>query len=559
MPCQIFKDNNSLSLSPKATATLMVLYSRAKGLYHQVQRYPSKDGNDWININVSQKELSRKTGYSRNTLTSAVNELVAGKWLEPPDQRRAKRGELATNEYFLLHPKTGRRLRDIPVSPYFTVPTCIIRNEKMHWSLRSLSPPEVALYTTILFRANRERKISIANSAIQLRKLSNLSRGKAGTFLRAIEALQKKCLIVADEHQITLCDPVTGEPPVAAVDAVNDPANYYDSSDGKRITFNIGNPDALLKWVKASLPNGEDVIEENNGEYKIKCPFHNDRTPSLNFNPSKNIFHCFGCSAKGTIKKLVMQLTGIPENEAILQQSRALGVDPRFESPDSKAEAIYRYTNTEGTVLYEVLRFPGKRFSQRRWTPDGWVYKLGGVKKTLYNLPEIRFASIVIITEGEKDADRINNLQLRGYPDRRQADADPYSWEPLKDLLYKDCQDRRVVATTSGGAKSWQDSFADLLAPSPDGVTDQPTVIVMPDSDKDGQGYQDQIVRSLEKRSIPHCIVKFEGFKDVSEYLDAGHTGEAVAQRITDELMKIDGRRGVIEVERVPEERAFSL
>ena len=36
---------------------------------------------------------------------------------------------------------------------------------------------------------------------------------------------------------------------------------------------------------------------DNNG--KCLCPFHDDEDPSLFFNDIRNIFHCFGCSAKG--------------------------------------------------------------------------------------------------------------------------------------------------------------------------------------------------------------------------------------------------------------------
>jgi hypothetical protein len=539
VPCLIFKDS-TLSLSPSATATLMFLYFKAKGRYKQLLRQPLHNGDGYINIIASQKELSLKTGYSsRTTFTSAVKELVAGRWLDPPAQRRFKRGELNTNEYFLLDPVTGERLQTVPVSPYFTVPACIIRQDTMRWSLASLSSGEVALYSVMLFRANQQRNNTFRNDAVLLRRMSRLSRGRTGTFSRAMESLETKRLITADDDQITLCDPLTGEPPVAAMDAVNDPANYF-TQDGHRIVFNVGNPEALLKWVKASLPAGEDMRKEGSGEYKLRCPFHHDPKPSLNFNPRKNTFHCFGggCQAKGTTKKLVMQLTGISESEAIQQHARAIGVDPTFEPPDSDAEAIYRYTDGDGNPLYEVLRYTPKRFSQRRWTPEGWVYNLKGVKKTLYKLPEIRSAAIVIITEGEKDADRVNELRLEGYPDR-PVRADNWRF-PFENLPFREC---RVVATTSGGDASWQDGFADLLAPCSKSGTDQPSavqrrMIVMPDSDVAGQGYKEKIVASLEKRTIPYCVVTFDGFKDVSEYLDADHTAEELAQRITDEMTK---------------------
>jgi len=364
--------------------------------------------------------------------------------------------------------------------------------------------------------------------------MSGLSRGKKGTYSQAIESLQNKGLITVDEETITLCDPMTGEPIVAVVEAVNDPANYYDRFNGKRITFNLVDPEALLRWVRDSLPNGEDVIPEKNDEYKIRCPYHADPDPSLNFNPRKNTFHCFGCGAKGTIRKLVRDLTGISESEAIKQQADALGYDAAFE-PNSNAEAEYRYTDRSGELLYRVLRLPGKQFSQQQWTPEGWVHHLKGVKKTLYNLPEIDCAATIIITEGEKDADRVNQLRLT------------------------DFTGRRVVATTSGGADSWQDKFADLLAglcfriPAHLPTVDKRRVVVMPDSDEPGQKYKERILQSLDERTIPYCAVSFDGFKDVSDYLDAGHTGAELARRITDELSKI-GAGAVTFAESVPEQ-----
>ena len=36
------------------------------------------------------------------------------------------------------------------------------------------------------------------------------------------------------------------------------------------------------------------------------CPFHNDRRPSLNVSPAKQIFKCFSCGAGGDVFKFTM-------------------------------------------------------------------------------------------------------------------------------------------------------------------------------------------------------------------------------------------------------------
>jgi hypothetical protein len=73
--------------------------------------------------------------------------------------------------------------------------------------------------------------------------------------------------------------------------------------------------------------------------------------------------------------------------------------------------AVYDYRDELNQLLYQVLRHEPKRFTQRR--PDGkggWLYKLDGVRRVLYRLPELLAAPpgrLVFIVEGEKD---VNDL-----------------------------------------------------------------------------------------------------------------------------------------------------
>lgn len=37
------------------------------------------------------------------------------------------------------------------------------------------------------------------------------------------------------------------------------------------------------------------------------CPFHNEKTPSFNVNPVRNIYKCFGCGKGGNAVNFVME------------------------------------------------------------------------------------------------------------------------------------------------------------------------------------------------------------------------------------------------------------
>lgn len=64
-----------------------------------------------------------------------------------------------------------------------------------------------------------------------------------------------------------------------------------------------------------------DVVKRLNinvhGRKPISCPFHKERTPSLNFNLRNNTWKCFGCGEGGNVVYFVMKYQGISFPEAI--------------------------------------------------------------------------------------------------------------------------------------------------------------------------------------------------------------------------------------------------
>ncbi len=52
-------------------------------------------------------------------------------------------------------------------------------------------------------------------------------------------------------------------------------------------------------------------------DYVMCCPFHDDKTPSLKITPSKNLFHCFGCGAGGSVIDWVIKTQGVSFRHAV--------------------------------------------------------------------------------------------------------------------------------------------------------------------------------------------------------------------------------------------------
>jgi DNA primase len=58
-------------------------------------------------------------------------------------------------------------------------------------------------------------------------------------------------------------------------------------------------------------------LEKSGAQYRARCPFHNEKTPSFYVSPERKSFHCFGCQAHGDIFTFVEKIENIPFFEAL--------------------------------------------------------------------------------------------------------------------------------------------------------------------------------------------------------------------------------------------------
>lgn len=75
---------------------------------------------------------------------------------------------------------------------------------------------------------------------------------------------------------------------------------------------------------------GESVKLARSGkDWKGKCPFHDDRTPSFYVVPDKGFYKCFGCGASGNVFSFVMKHGGLDFPDAVRALGARYGVELR--------------------------------------------------------------------------------------------------------------------------------------------------------------------------------------------------------------------------------------
>ncbi len=74
------------------------------------------------------------------------------------------------------------------------------------------------------------------------------------------------------------------------------------------------------------IVSGYIRVEKSGTQYKARCPFHNERTPSFYVSPSRQNYHCFGCGESGDIFKFVEKMENLEFKEVLRMLAERAGV-----------------------------------------------------------------------------------------------------------------------------------------------------------------------------------------------------------------------------------------
>ena len=78
-------------------------------------------------------------------------------------------------------------------------------------------------------------------------------------------------------------------------------------------------------------------LKKSGANFKACCPFHSEDTPSFTVSPTKQIYHCFGCSNGGDAIKFVMEYEKLTYPEAIEKIAALTNFNLEYDNNDSQA------------------------------------------------------------------------------------------------------------------------------------------------------------------------------------------------------------------------------
>ena len=129
-------------------------------------------------------------------------------------------------------------------------------------------------------------------------------------------------------------------------------------------------------------------LKKKGNTYTACCPFHNEKTPSFHVSRDKQLYHCFGCGAAGTVYTFLQQYENYTFPEAVeFLADRAGVVLPKREMTErERMEADYNSALREinkmaAGYFYYALRMkdgePARNYLTERGLSEDTIRNFG--------------------------------------------------------------------------------------------------------------------------------------------------------------------------------------
>ena len=188
-------------------------------------------------------------------------------------------------------------------------------------------------------------------------------------------------------------------------------------------------------------------LDKSGVNFKARCPFHNEKTPSFYVSPERSSFYCFGCGEKGDIFSFVEKFEGLDFTGAlkVLADRAGVSLDRGNIGKDNHKEILYEILEVATVFFEENLK---KDAAAREY-----ILGRGLTEKTLdsfrigYAPADWRVMRNYLKSKGYKDAD-VEAVGLTKRTDK--PGADPYYDVFRGRIIFPICDTSGRVVAYSG-------------------------------------------------------------------------------------------------------------
>jgi DNA primase len=183
--------------------------------------------------------------------------------------------------------------------------------------------------------------------------------------------------------------------------------------------------------------NRVDLKPAGRGEFKARCPFHDEKTPSFTVSADKQFYHCFGCGAHGTAIGFVMEYDGLEFPAAIEELAHTAGLEVPREAgrgaPVKQNERLYQALSQAQTWFRRQLGaseaardyLKGRGFDKATvdefgigYAPDAWQALADFLINEGFRPQELEEAGLVTRRDG-RTTDKFRDRVMFPIHDRR--------------------------------------------------------------------------------------------------------------------------------------------
>jgi len=220
-------------------------------------------------------------------------------------------------------------------------------------------------------------------------------------------------------------------------------------------------PDELIDEIRSAndivaVISERIQVKKAGRNYRALCPFHQEKSPSFNINPERQIYHCFGCGAGGNVITFLMEHDKLSFLDAIRELADRAGIrlpersggiegggqdDPVYRA-NAAAQSYFRSSllSPAGKEALQYVRDRGVSEETSEtfglgYAPPGWDGLLRTARKEGLSDRLLEEAGLAIARESGGHYDRFRDRvtfplsvsagRIVGFGGRAMGDAEP--------------------------------------------------------------------------------------------------------------------------------------